>query len=166
MVKEIKEILAPAVLVSALIVSPTSEADVPQNQTIRDQYGITVQNGEKSASITFQRSSRGITQIGIDRLDTFRNAYVTMVTASGPTRDEAAMAAAILQTFNNLDQQTSFVGTDSITFAYNQTKPSYVISELERAKLISSVEAEAARIAFDSLQSRTDPGSALVRSKR
>lgn len=166
MVKEIKEIVAAAVLVGALIASQTSEAEVPQNQTIRDQYGITVQNGEKSASITFQRSSKGITQIGIERLDTFPNAYVTMVTASGPTRDDAAMAAATLQTFTNLDQQTSFANTDCITFAYNQTKPSYVISELERAKLISRVEAEAARTAFDSLQSRTDPGSALVRSKR
>jgi hypothetical protein len=157
MVKEIKKILASAVLVGALIASATSEADVFQDHTMRDQYGITVQNGEKSVSITFQRSSRGITQIGIDRLDTFRNAYVTMVTASGPTRDEAAMAAAILQTFTNLDQQTSFVDTDSITFAYNQTKPSYVISELERVKLISPAEAEAARTALDSLQSKIVP---------
>jgi hypothetical protein len=81
-----------------------------------------------------------------------------MVTASGPTRDEAAMAAAILQTFTNLDQQTSFADTDSITFAYNQTKPSYVISELERVKLISPAEAEAARTALGSLQSKIVPG--------
>jgi len=74
-----------------------------------------------------------------------------MVTASGPTRDEAAIAAATLLTFTNLDPQTSFAGTDSITFFYNQSKPSYVISELERAKLISPAEAEAARTALDRL---------------
>jgi hypothetical protein len=90
----------------------------------------------------------------MERLDAFQNAYVTMVTASGPTRDEAAMAAAILQTFTNLDHQTSFAGANSITFAYNQTKPSYVISELERVKLIHRTEAEAARAALDSLQSK------------
>jgi hypothetical protein len=58
------------------------------------------------------------------------------------------MAVATLQTFANLNQQSSFVDTKSITFAYNQTKPTYVISELERAKLISPLEAQAARTAF------------------
>jgi hypothetical protein len=67
------------------------------------------------------------------------------------------MAVAVLQTFTNLNQQALFAGTDSITLAYNQTKPSYVISELERAKLISSLEAQAARTAFDILQSRMKP---------
>jgi hypothetical protein len=166
MMKEINEIVAAAVLVGALIASSTSVAEVLQNQIIKDQYSITVQAGERSASITFPRSSRGITQIGIERLDTFPNAYVTMVTASGSTRDDAAMAAATLQTFTNLDQQTSFADTDCITFAYNQTKPSYVISELERAKLISPVEAETARTAFDSLQSRMGVRSGLVKSTR
>lgn len=158
MVKEIREIVAAVVLVSALMASPASMAEFPQNQTIKDKYDITVQNAEKSSSIIFPRSSGGVTQIGIERLDTFPNAYVTMVTASGPTGDEAAMAAAILQTFTNLDQQTSFADTDSITFAYNQTKPSYVISELERAKLISPAEAEAARTVLDNLKSTTDQG--------
>jgi hypothetical protein len=166
MVGKTREISVLAFLLTALLVPQISVAEVPQSLSIIDQNVITVQNAEKSSSIIFSRSSGGITQIGIERLDTFRNAYVTMVTASGPTRDDAAMAAAILQTFTNLDQQTSFADTDRITFAYNQSKPSYVISELERVKLISSVEAEAARTAFDSLQSRTDPGSALVRSKR
>jgi hypothetical protein len=64
------------------------------------------------------------------------------------------MAVATLQTFANLNQQSSSVDTKSITFAYNQTKPTYVISELERAKLISPLEAQAARTAFYSLQSQ------------
>jgi hypothetical protein len=107
---------------------------------------------------------RSITRIGIERLDAFQNAYVTMVTASGPTIDEAAMAGAMLQTFTNLKQQSSFVDTESITFAYNQTRPSYVISELERAKLISPAEAQAARAAFDSLQSQMAARQGSVRS--
>jgi len=153
-----REIPALAFLATALLIPSLSVAEVPQSLSITDQNVVTVQNAEKSSSIIFQRSRGGITQIGIERLDAFRGAYVTMVTASGPTRDEAAMAAAILQTFTNLDQQTSFADTDSITFAYNQTKPSYVISELERVKLISPAEAEAARTALDSLQSKTVPG--------
>jgi hypothetical protein len=158
MVKEIKDIVTTAVLVSALLASSVSTAEVSQTYPITDQGVITVQNSDKSSSIIFPRSSGGITQIGMERLDAFQNAYVTMVTASGPTRDEAAMAAAILRTFTNLDQQTSFADTDSITFAYNQTKPSYVISELERVKLISPAEAEAARTALGSLQSKIVPG--------
>jgi hypothetical protein len=164
--KRIRGLATAVFLISAVSASPVSAAETLQSPTVADQNSVVVQNGEKSASITLARTTGGITQIAIARPDSFAKAYVTLVTASGPTRDEAAMAAAILQTFTNLDQQTSFMDTDSITFAYNQTKPSYVISELERAKLISSVEAEAARIAFDSLQSSTDPGSALVRSKR
>jgi hypothetical protein len=152
MVKEIKDIVATAVLVSTLLASSVSTAEVHQNYPITEQDVITVQNSDKSSSIIFPRSSGGITQIGIERLGAFQNAYVTMVTASGPTSDEAAMAAAILQTFTNLEQQTSFADTDSITFAYNQTKPSYVISELERVKLISPAEAEAARTALGRLQ--------------
>src|SRR6266478_151219 len=162
-VKEIKDIVATAVLVSALLASPVSVAEVSQNYAITDHV-ITVQNSDKSSSIIFPRSSGGITQIGIERLDAFQNAYVTMVTASGPTIDEAVMAAAALQTFTNLKQQSSFVDTESITFAYNQTKPSYVISELERAKLISPAEAQAARTALDSLQSRMAARPGLVRS--
>ena len=158
MVGKTREISVLTFLLTALLAPPISVAEVPQSRSIRDQNVITVQNSEKSSSIIFPRSSGGITQIGIERLDAFRGAYVTMVTASGPTRDEAAMAAAILQTFTNLDQQTSFADTDSITFAYNQTKPSYVISELERVKLISPAEAEAARTALDSLQSKIVPG--------
>jgi len=152
MVKKINQIVATAVLISALLASPVSVAEVPQNHAITDENIITFQNGDKSSSIIFPRSSGGITQIGIERLDAFQNAYVTMVTASGPTPDEAAMAAATLQTFTNLKQQSSFVDTESITLAYNQTKPSYVISELERVKLISPLEAQAARTAFNTLQ--------------
>jgi len=164
MVSEIKDIVATAVLISALLASPVSVAEVSQNYAITNQNVITVQNGDKSSSIIFPRSSGGITRIGIERLDAFQNAYVTMVTAYGPTIDEAAMAAATLQTFTNLKQQSSFVDTESITFAYNQTKPSYVISELERAKLISPAEAQAARAAFDSLQSQMAARPGLVRS--
>jgi hypothetical protein len=153
-----REILALAFLATALLIPSLSVAEVPQSLSITDQNVVTVQNAEKSASIILRRSRGGITQIGIERLDAFRDAYVTMVTASGPTRDEAAMAAAILQTFTNLEQQTSFADTDSITFAYNQTKPNYVISELERVKLISPAEAEAARTAFGRLQSKIAPG--------
>ena len=158
MPKKIKDIVATAVLVSTLLASSVSTAEVHQNYPITEQDVITVQNSDKSSSIIFPRLSGGITQIGIERLDAFQNAYVTMVTASGPTRDEAAMAAAILQTFTNLEQQTSFADTDSITFAYNQTKPSYVISELERVKIISPAEAEAARTALVTLQSKIAPG--------
>jgi hypothetical protein len=158
MPKKIKDSVATAVLVSTLLASSVSTAEVHQNYPITEQDVITVQNNDKSSSIIFSRLSGGITQIGIERLDAFQNAYVMTVTASGPTRDEAAMAAATLQTFTNLDQQASFVDTDSITFAYNQTKPSYVISELERVKLISPAEAEAARTALYSLQSKTIPG--------
>jgi len=164
MVKKINEIVATTVLISALLASPVSVAEVPQNHAITEENVITVQNSDKSSSIIFPRSSGGITQIGIERLDAFQNAYVTMVTASGPTEDEAAMAAATLQTFTNLKQQSSFVNTASITFAYNQTKPSYVISELERAKLISPAEAHAARTAFNSLQARMAARPGLVRS--
>jgi hypothetical protein len=158
MPKKIKEIVATAALVSTLLASSVSTAEVHQNYPITEQDVITVKNSDKSSSIIFPRLSGGITQIGIERLDAFQNAYVTMVTASGPTRDEAAIAAAILQTFTNLEQQTSFADTDSITFAYNQTKPSYVISELERVKLISPAEAEAARTALGRLQSKIAPG--------
>ena len=164
MVKKINEIVATTVLISALLASPVSVAEVPQNHAITEENVITVQNSDKSSSIIFPRSSGGITQIGIERLNAFQNAYVTMVTASGPTEDEAAMAAATLQTFTNLKQQSSFVNTASITFAYNQTKPSYVISELERAKLISPAEAHAARTAFNSLQARMAARPGLVRS--
>jgi hypothetical protein len=164
MAKKIKDIVATVILVSTLLASPVSVAEVPQNYAITDQNVITVQNSDKSSSIIFPRLSGGITQIGIERLDAFQNAYVTMVTASGPTIDEAAMAAATLQTFTNLNQQSSFVNTESITFAYNQTKPSYVISELERAKLISPAEAQAAKTAFNSLQARMAARPGLVRS--
>ena len=164
MVKGIKGIVATAVLVSALLASPVSVAEVSQNYAITDRNVIALQNDDKSSSIIFPRSSGGITQIGIERLDAFQNAYVTMVTASGPTIDDAAVAAATLQTFTNLEQQGSFVETDLITFAYNQTKPSYVISELERAKLISPAEAHAARTAFNSLQARMAVSPGSVRS--
>jgi len=164
MVKKIKDIVATAVLVSALLASSVSIAEVSQNHPITDQNIITVQNSDKSSSIIFPRSSGGITQIGIERLNAFQNAYVTMVTASGPTEDEAAIAAATLETFTNLKQQSSFATTESITFAYNQTKPSYVISELERAKLISPAEAHAARTAFNSLQARMAARPGFVRS--
>jgi hypothetical protein len=156
--KKINYIVATAALVSTLLASSVSTAEVHQNYPITAQDVITVQNSDKSSSIIFPRLSGGITQIGIERLDAFQNAYVTMVTASGPTRDETAMTAAILRTFTNLEQETSFADTDSITFAYNQTKPSYVISELERVKLISPAEAEAARTALGRLQSKIVPG--------
>ena len=141
-----------AFLVSAVSALPVSAAEILQNPTVADQNSVVVQNGEKSASITLARATGGITQIAIARPDVFVNAYVTMVTASGATIEDAAMAVAVLQTFTNLNQQGLFAGTDSITLAYNQTKPSYVISELERAKLISPLEAQAARSVLNILQ--------------
>jgi hypothetical protein len=145
-------------LVTYFSASSVSAADLFQSHNITDYQGIIVQNGEKSSSIKFPRSSGGITQIGIERRDTPTNSYITVVTASGQTSDDAAMAAATLQTFTNMDQQASFVDAGSITFAYNQTKPNYVISELERTKLISAAEAETARMALHSLESRIDQG--------
>ena len=155
--EKIRRLAAAAFLVSAVSASPVSAAETLQNRTVADQNSVVVQNGEKSASITLARATAGITQIAIARPDFFGKAYVTLVTASGPTIEDAAMAVAALQTFTNLNQQGLFAGTDSITLAYNQTKPSYVISELERAKLISPLEAQAARTAFDTLQSRMKP---------
>src|SRR6516162_10616084 len=146
--EKIKELAAAAFLASALSVSPVSAAESLQNATVADQSSVVVQNGEKSASITLTRATGGITQIAVARSDFFVKDYVTMVTASGPTIEDAAMAVAVLQTFTNLNQQALFASTDSITLAYNQTRPSHVISELERAKLISPVEARAARTAF------------------
>jgi hypothetical protein len=155
-----KAIVLAAVLVSALVEPTPSREEALNVQTIGSQYGISVEDREKSSSISFLRSSGGITQIGIERLDTFPSGYVTMVTASGPTRDAVAIAAATLQTFANLDPQSLLADSDSITFAFNQAKPSYVISELERAKLISSAEAFAAKTAFGDLQSR------MIRNQR
>jgi len=143
--------LALGVLSYPVCAAPASGGAV-QNPTVADQSSVVVENGEKSASITLARTAGGITQIAVARPDFFAKAYVTMVTASGPTIEDAAMAVAVLQTFTNLNQQALFAGTDSITLAYNQTKPSYVISELERAKLISPLEAQAARTAFNTLQ--------------
>jgi len=143
--------LALGVLSYPVCAVPASGGAV-QNPTVADQSSVVVENGEKSASITLARTAGGITQIAVARPGFFSKAYVTMVTASGPTVEDAAMAVAVLQTFTNLNQQALFAGTDSITLAYNQTKPSYVISELERAKLISPLEAQAARTAFDTLQ--------------
>ena len=141
-----------AFLAGVVSASPVSAAETLQNHPIVDQNSVVVQNGEKSASITLARATGGITQIAIARPDFFVNDYVTLVTASGPTIEDAAMAVAVLQTFTNLNQQGLFAGTDSITLAYNQTKPSYVISELERAKLISPLEAQAARSVLNILQ--------------
>jgi len=142
--KKINELARLALLAAAVSAPPISPAGALPYQPLIERTFSDDQNGDKSQSITFPRSSGGITQIAIERLD-FPNAYVTMVTTSGPTRDEAAIAAAILLTFTELKPQTSFAATNSITFFYNQSKPGYVISELERAKLISSAEAEAAR---------------------
>jgi hypothetical protein len=139
-------------LVSAVSVSPVSATETLQSSTAADQNNIVVQSGEKSASITLARTTGGITQIAIARPDSFVKVYVTLVTASGPTIEDAAIAVAVLQTFTNLDQQALLAATGSITLAYNQTKPSYVISELERVKLISPLEAQAARTAFNTLQ--------------
>lgn len=150
--------IAVGFLVTYFSASSVSADELLQSHNIADYQGIIVQNGEKSSSIKFLRSSGGITQIGIERRDTPTNSYITVVTASGPTSDDAAMAAATLQAFTNMDQQASFVDAGSITFAYNQTKPNYVISELERTKLISAAEAETARMALHSLQSRIDQG--------
>jgi hypothetical protein len=155
--EKIRRLAAVAFLAGVVSASPVSAAETLQNHPIVDQNSVVVQNGEKSASITLARATGGITQIAIARPDFFGKAYVTLVTASGPTIEDAAMAVAVLQTFTNLNQQGLFAGTDSITLAYNQTKPSYVISELERAKLISPLEAQAARTAFDTLQTRTKP---------
>ena len=150
--EKIRRLAAAAFLAGAVSASPVSGAETLQNHPVVDQNSVVVQNGEKSASITLARATGGITQIGVARPDFFVKDYVTMVTASGPTIEDAAMAVAVLRTFTNLNQQVLFAGTDSITLAYNQTKPSYVISELERAKLISPVEAQAARTAFNTLQ--------------
>jgi hypothetical protein len=150
-----------AVLITAVLTpplaSPSSLAEVPQNQIVAHRDRVTVHNDENSASISFPRPSGGVTQIGVEHLDFSPSAYVTTVTACGPTIDDAAIVAASVQTFTNLDQQTLFADAGSITFAYSQAKPSYVISELERAKLISPVEAQAARTAFYSLQTRVNP---------
>ena len=146
-----------AFLVTVVSASPGAPAEAFQNLIMQGADSVTVQNGDKSTSINFQRPTGGITQIGLEHLDFSPNAYVTMITASGPTRQDAVMAAATLQTFTTLSQQSSFVDHESITFAYNQMRPTYVISELERAKLISPVEAQAARTAFYSLESRVNP---------
>jgi|SRR6516165_2424836 hypothetical protein len=146
-----------AFLVTVVSASPSAPAEAPQNLMMQGSDGVSVQNGEKSASISFWRPTGGVTQIGLEHLDFSPSAYVTMITASGPTRQDAAMVAATLQTFTTLSQQSSFVDHESITFAYNQIKPTYVISELERAKLISPVEAQAARTAFYGLETRVNP---------
>src|SRR6516164_7476565 len=146
-----------AFLVTVVSASPSVPAEAPQNLMMQGSDSVTVQNGEKSTSISFWRPTGGVTQIGLEHLDFSPNAYVTMITASGPTTDDAAIAVATLQTFTNLNQQSSFVDHGSITFAYNQPKPTYVISELERAKLISSGEAQAARTAYYSLEARVNP---------
>jgi hypothetical protein len=150
--KRIRGLATAVFLTSAVSASPVSAAETLQSPTVADQNSVVVQDGEKSASITLARTTGGITQIAIARPDSFAKAYVTLVTASGPTIEDAAMAVAVLQTFTNLDQQALLAGTGSITLAYNQTKPSYVISELERVKLISPLEAQAARTAFNTLQ--------------
>jgi hypothetical protein len=142
--KKINELTRLALLAAAVSVPPVTATGALPYQPFTERAISDDQNGDKSQSITFPRSSGGITEIAIERLD-FPNAYVTMVTTSGPTRDEAAMAAATLLTFTELKPQTSFAATNSITFFYNQSKPGYVISELERARLISPAEAEAAR---------------------
>lgn len=142
--KKINELARLALLAAAVSAPPVSAVGAFSYQPLTERAISDDQNGDKSQSITFARSSGGITEISIERLDVL-NAYVTMVTTSGPTRDEAAMAATILLTFTELKPQTSFAATNSITFFYNQSKPGYVISELERTKLISPAEAEAAR---------------------
>jgi len=116
------------------------------------QADCVIEVDSNAYSVPWARTAGGITQIAVARSDSFATAYVTLVTASGPTIEDAAMAVAVLQTFTNLNQQALFAGTDSITLAYNQTKPSYVILELERVKLISPLEAQAARTAFNTLQ--------------
>jgi hypothetical protein len=158
--------IASAFLVTAAIATTIFMVEFSQHHIIAAQNGINVTTFEKSAVITFPKPTGGITQIGIEHLDFSPDAFITMVTASGPTRDVAAMAVASLQTFTNLNQQSSFVDTKSITFAYNQTKPTYVISELERAKLISPLEAQAARAAFYSLQSQVGSKSTPVGTAR
>jgi hypothetical protein len=150
--EKIRRLAAAALLAGAVSASLVSAAETLQNHPIVDHNSVVVQNGEKSASITLARTTGGITQIAIARPDFFVNDYVTLVTASGPTIEDAAMAVAVLQTFTNLNQQALLAGTDSITLAYNKTKPSYVISELERAKLISPLEAQAARSVLNILQ--------------
>jgi hypothetical protein len=148
-----RKVTAGAFLITAALTSPSVSAENnPQDHIVAYPDRVTVHNGANSASISFPRRKRGITEIGIERLDFSTNAYVTMVTASGPHLDDAAIAAASVRTLTNLNHQTLFTDTESITFAYNQAKPSYVISELERARLISPVEAQAARAAFYSLQ--------------
>jgi hypothetical protein len=164
--KKITGLVLSAFLASAVSPWPVSAAELLQNHGILDQNSVVVENGEKSASITLQRPTGGITQIALVRLDFSAKDYVTMVTASGPTRENIAMAVAVLQTFAKLNQETLLVGTDSstesITLVYNKTQPSHVISELERVKLISPSEAQAARTAFDSLQSQTDTSQVFV----
>jgi hypothetical protein len=150
--ERIRGLAATAFLLSAISALSVSAAETLQTPSGANQNSVVVQNGEKSASITLARATGGITQIAVARPDFFVKDHVTMVTASGPTIEDAAMAVAVLQTFTNLNQQALFASTDSITLAYNQTRPSYVISELERAKLISPLEAQAARTAFNTLQ--------------
>jgi hypothetical protein len=145
---KIKGLGLAAFLVTVVWVSQVSVAEIPKNH-IADTNGISVRSGEKSTSISFERPNGGITQIGIERLDFIPEVYVTMVTASGPTTSDVVLAAATLKTFTNLNEQNSFFDAASITFAYNQSRPGYVISELGRAKLLSSAEARAARIAVE-----------------
>jgi hypothetical protein len=154
--KEIKLVVG-TFLITAVLASASSLAEVPQNQIVAHRDNVTIHSDENSASISFPRPSGGITQIGIERLDFSPNAYVTTVTASGPSINDAAIVAASVEAFTKLDLQTLFADAGSITLAYNQAKPNYVIAELERAKLISPVEAQAARTAFYSLQIRVDP---------
>jgi len=148
--KKIDGLATIAFLAAAVSLSPVSVAGVLPIQSLDDR------NGGKLLSIIFPRPSGGITEIAIEPLD-FPDAYLIMVTASGRTINDAAMAAATLLTFTNLDPQTSFAGTDAITFFYNRSEPSYVIAELERAKLISPAEAAAARTALDRLYTGTGP---------
>jgi len=154
--KKIDGLATIAFLAAAVSLSPVSVAGVLPNQSLAEDYILDDQNGGKLLSIIFPRPSGGITEIAIEPLD-FPDAYLIMVTASGRTINDAAMAAATLLTFTNLDPQTSFAGTDAITFFYNRSEPSYVIAELERAKLISPAEAAAARTALDRLYTGTGP---------
>src|SRR5437588_5413620 len=95
-----------AFLVTAAMTATIFMAEFSQHHIIAAQNGINIasQNDinvtmfEKSAIITFPKPTGGITQIGIEHLDFSPNAFITMVTASGPTRDVAAMAIATLQT--------------------------------------------------------------------
>jgi hypothetical protein len=114
-----------------------------------------IQDNGTSLSVSFEKPQGGITSMSFSPT-VVPGTYITSVKASGQNDDTAQLAAIALKLDQNLQEQRLFAGEHSFTFAYNQAKPSYIISELERSKLISPTEAQAARDAFAGFQSRLE----------